>query len=89
MADADFEAQLRGLGLSTVEVSYYLPDYPSLLQTFTWQLYDEVPDYPYLRRFMDHWRCNIDAVVHSVRVAHAMQLGPREWRPVNGVITIQ
>jgi uncharacterized protein Usg len=85
----EFHQQLLGYGLSTVEINYYLPDYPSLLQVFVWQLYDEAPHFPVLKRFMDFWRREIEAVVHSVRLAHSMQLGPRVWRPVNGIITIQ
>ena len=85
----EFHLQLLGYGLSTVEIHYYLPDYPSLLQVFAWQLYDEAPHFPALKRFLDHWRREIEAVVHSVRMAHSMMLGPREWRPVNGIITIQ
>ena len=85
----EFQRQLEGYGLSTVEISYYMPDYPSLLQTFVWQFYDEAPQYPELRRFLDHWRREIEAVVHSVRMNHAMLLGPREWRAVDGFVTIQ
>ena len=32
--DADFRRQIQGYGLSTVEVSYYMPDHPALLQLF-------------------------------------------------------
>jgi uncharacterized protein Usg len=85
----DFHRQLLGYGLSTAEISYYLPDYPSLLQVFVWQHHDEAPHFPVLNRFLDHWRRDIEAVVHSVRLAHSMMLGPRVWRPVNGIITIQ
>ncbi len=84
----EFRLQLLGYGLSTVEINYYLPDYPSLLQVFVWQTYDEAPHFPALQRFLDHWRREIEAVVHSVRMAHSMLLGPREWRPVNGIITL-
>ncbi|MFC3592721.1 usg protein [Novosphingobium piscinae] len=81
--------QLQGYGLSTAEISYYMPDYPSLLQVFIWQFYDEAPHFPELRKFLDHWRREVEAVLHSVRLAHARLLGPREWRSVNGIITIQ
>ena len=85
----DFRRQLLGQGLSTVEISYYLPDYPSLLQVFIWQLYDEAPHFPALRRFLDHWRREVEAVLHSVRVAHDIKLGPREWQRRGQVYTLQ
>ena len=89
MTDHDeFRRQLLGYGLSTAEISYYLPDYPSLIQVFIWQHYDEAPHFPALNRFLDYWRRDIEAVLHSVRLAHSMMLGPREWRAHSGVITI-
>jgi uncharacterized protein Usg len=41
-----------------------------------------------LRDFLDHWRREIEAALHSVRVAHNHLIGPAEWRAVDGVITI-
>ena len=40
------ELQLKGYRLATAEITYRLPDHPSLLQTFVWQHYDIAPDYP-------------------------------------------
>lgn len=89
MEHSELRLQLLGYGLSTAEINYYMPDYPSLLQVFTWQFYDEAPHFPELRRFLDGWRRDIEAVLHSVRVAHDRLLGPRVWIPVDGIITIQ
>lgn len=69
MAERDFEAQLRGGRLTTAEVLYYMPDHPKLLQSFTWQTLDLAPEYPRLRTFLDYWRREIDAVIHSVSVS--------------------
>ena len=66
---AAFEAQLSGKLLTTAEVLYYMPDHPALLQIFLWQTLDEAPDYPRVQRFLDFWRREIDAVIHSVRVS--------------------
>ena len=87
-ADEAFRRQLAGYGLSTVEIAYYLPDHPMLLQQFIWQHYDVAPQFPALRDFLDHWRREIEAALHSVRVAHNHLIGPAEWRAVDGVITI-
>ncbi|MEM6907431.1 MAG: protein usg [Pseudomonadota bacterium] len=89
MADRDFERQLDGYGLLTAEVFYFLPDYPSLLQQYVWQDYDEAPDYPVLFKFLDHWRREIEAAIHSVRIAHERELGPREFRTVGTELTLQ
>ena len=67
MSDA-FEAQLRGKRLTTAEVIYYMPDHPSLLQRFMWQTLDLAPDYPRVHEFLEFWRREIDAVIHSVNV---------------------
>ena len=85
---SDLERQLQGYGLSTVEISYYMPDHPALLQLFVYQHYDVAPQFPVLRDFLDHWRREIEAALHSVRVAHNQLIGPAEWRAIDGVITI-
>ena len=88
MNDPDFARQLEGYGLSTIQIHYYLPDHPSLLQMFVLQQYDVAPRFPRLDRFLDYWRREIEAALHSVRVAHNHLIGPAEWRAVDGVITI-
>ena len=88
MASRDFLMQLEGYGLSTVEIHYYLPDHPRLIQQFVLQQYDVAPRFPVLRDFLDYWRRDIEAALHSVRVAHKHLIGPAEWRAVDGVISI-
>lgn len=78
--DPDFLTALSGARLTTAEVFYHLPDHPHLLQTFLWQTYDQAPEYPRLMKFLDFWRREIEAVIHSVRVAHAGLIKPAEWR---------
>jgi uncharacterized protein Usg len=86
--DRDFRLQVRGYGLMTAEISYYMPDHPDLLQLFIFQKYDLAPRFPELHHFLDHWRLNIEAAIHSVRIAHQHLIRPAEWRPVDGIITI-
>ncbi|MEQ8404688.1 MAG: Usg family protein [Oceanicaulis sp.] len=78
--DPDFLTALTGARLTTAQVYYHLPDHPGLLQTFLWQTYDQAPDFPRLMGFLDFWRREIEAVIHSVRVAHAELIKPAEWR---------
>ena len=56
MADLDFTKQIEGYGLSTVQVHYYMPDHPGLIQIFVMQQYDIAPRFPELDRFLDYWR---------------------------------
>lgn len=87
-ADRDFLRQLEGYGLSTVEIHYYLPDHPKLLQLFAFQQYDVAPRFPVLKTFLDYWSREIEGPLHSVRVAHNHLIGPSEWRAVDGIISI-
>ena len=89
MSDRAFSAQLDGYGLTTAEIHYYRPDAPSLLQLFVWQEYDLAPDFPVLFGFLDHWRCEIEASLHSVRIAHGRLIRPAEWRAIDGIIPLQ
>lgn len=66
--ESPLELQLKGYRLATAEITYRLPDHPSLLQTFIWQHYDLAPHYPELRRFLAFWREKIEGRLHSVRV---------------------
>ena len=88
MEGSDFARQLDGYGLSLVQIHYYLPDHPSLLQFYVMQQYDLAPRFPELERFLDHWRREVEAVLHSACVAHQDLVGPAEWRAVDGVITV-
>lgn len=88
MASQDFIRQCQGYGLTTIEVHYYLPDHPSLLQLFAFQQYDLAPRFPRLEAFLDHWRREIEAALHSIRIAHRHLIGPQEYRAVDGVIRI-
>ncbi|MEL6955616.1 MAG: hypothetical protein AAFO88_03150 [Pseudomonadota bacterium] len=82
--DRDFSSRLGGAGLLTTEILYHMPDHPGLLQTFVWQTLDTAPRFPRLARFLDHWRAEIDAMIHTIRIAHADWAGPSEWRAVDG-----
>jgi uncharacterized protein Usg len=71
---------LRDYRLTTAEILYHLPDFPALLQTYIWQQPDIGPDYPALRRFLDFWQRNLEGKLHSVRIASAKLMSPRELR---------
>jgi len=89
MSDPALARQLQGYGLTTAEIHYYRPDHPSLLQLFVWQEYDLAPDFPVLFDFLDHWRREVEAALHSVRIAHERLIRPAEWRAADDVLSIQ
>ncbi|WP_395646573.1 protein usg [Terricaulis sp.] len=76
MQTNELELRLRGWRMATAEVLYYMPDHPSLLQSFVWQTLDLAPKYPRIHRFLNYWRKEIDAVIHSVRLATGETLAP-------------
>jgi len=76
----DLERQLMGWRLTTAEIVYRLPDHPSLLQTFVWQKLDAAPKYPALQKFLDFWEREIEAKIHTVRVAQPTSGRPRTSR---------
>lgn len=88
MVDSDFQRQLQGYGLSTVQVHFWMPDHKSLLQQLVFQQYDLAPRFPRLSQFLEFWRNDIEAALHSVCVAHNHLIAPAEWQAVDGVITI-
>lgn len=76
METNEFALRLEGWRLATAEVLYYMPDHPSLLQSFMWQTLDLAPSYPRLHKFLNYWRAEIDAVIHSVRLATGETIAP-------------
>ncbi|ESR22477.1 usg protein [Lutibaculum baratangense] len=80
MVAVEFEAQLKGYGLTTAEIIYRFPDHPGLLQQFLWQHYDLAPDFPELFKFLEFWDKSIEGPIHSVQIAHHKLIGPSEWR---------
>lgn len=76
MGENELTLRLQGWRLATAEVLYYIPDHPALLQTFIWQTLDLAPQYPRIHKFLDFWRREIDAVIHSVRLASGETLAP-------------
>ncbi len=78
------ELMLRGYGLTTAEMFYRMPDYPSVLNTFVWQEYDLAPDHPRLFQFIEFWQDEIEGPLHSVRFVHRKRIAGGEWTNVTG-----
>lgn len=82
----EISLRLNGWRLATAEVLYYLPDHPSLLQSFVWQTLDLAPAYPRIHRFLEFWRREIEAVIHSVQLASGETLAPAAFHRVDRLL---
>jgi uncharacterized protein Usg len=72
--------QLRDYRLTTAEITYHRPDFPSILQKYIWQEFDLAPDFPVLAKFLRFWERSLDGKLHSVQVASAELITPAELR---------
>ena len=86
--DSALKRQLEGYRLATAEIVYHLPDHPGLLQSYVWQDYDLAPKFPQLKSFLDFWSERLEGPLHSVRLSHRRLISPREFRAVDGMITV-
>jgi uncharacterized protein Usg len=86
MQNEELALKLNGWRLATAEVLYYLPDHPSLLQSFVWQTLDLAPSYPRIHRFLNFWRREIDAVIHSVQLATGETLAPAKIQSTDVIL---
>lgn len=68
-----------------LQVVYYMPDYPSILNEFTWGFEDRIPELIRTHRFLNHWKANIDAVISEVPISIADDRR-RNWRSVDEII---
>lgn len=87
-SDAGFAKQLKGFSLTTAEILYHLPDYPSLLQTYVWQEYDVHPHFPKLHGFLNFWSENLEGKLFKIRVANKKLISPAEMRVIEGEFVI-
>lgn len=79
MVSSDLQKYVLGYGLTTAEILYHMPDYPTVLQTYLWQYHDLAPEFPHLKRFLEFWERELDGPLHSVRIAHQRLIKPNEW----------
>jgi uncharacterized protein Usg len=74
--------QLQGYRPTLVEITYYLPDFPNILQQFILQKLDISPKFPVIKKFLGFWEQNIEARIYSVRVASVGFIQPPRARMV-------
>ena len=80
---------LEDFRLTTAEVIYGLPDYPSVLQSFIWQDYDLPPNLPKLMRFLEFWSQSIEGKLHSVHVMCAAPMAGSTIKAADFLRTIR
>lgn len=66
----------------TVGIVYYMPDYRHLLQELYWTTDDRDPDLPRVKRYLDFWRREVDAVIRDVLVSKS-SIREDCWRRVD------
>lgn len=72
-----------------LQVIYYLPDYPTILQEFTWGYDDRIPELVRTHKFLNHWKKNIDAVISEALISISSNNGrPSNWRSVDELLTL-
>ena len=71
-----------------LQVIYYMPDYPTLLQEFTWGYDDRVPELMRTHKFLNHWRTNIDAVIAEILLSVNDGDRPRKWRSIDEILNL-
>jgi len=74
--------------LITVDVFYFYPDFPLVIQEFVWQTDDIVPELPRVEKFLRYWEKNIEGLIHHVILCGDGIDGPKEFRTVNEIFTV-
>ena len=60
--------------LVTLDVTYRMPDFGSVLQVFVWQEYDSPPDFPRCIKFIKRWKESIDGkIVMAIARARGLE----------------
>lgn len=85
---SSIDIELKGYRLTTAEILYHLPDYPTVLQSFVLQKYDLAPRFPVIQGFLDYWEREIEARIHSVRLANVDLVGAGDLHYADGRFTL-
>jgi len=72
----------------TVDVFYYLPDYPLIIQEFICQFDDTVPDLPRVKKFLRFWETDIDGLIRHIVLAGIDDTGPKKFSTVDEIFSV-
>lgn len=70
-----------------LQVIYYMPSHPMILQEFTWGYEDTVPELARTQRFLLHWKNNIRATVSEILLSVSND-SQRRWRSVDEILSL-
>lgn len=84
----DFKLQLENYRLTTAEILYRMPDHPRLLQSYLWQEFDHVPNFPVLKRFLNFWQRELDGKLYRVRIAAVDHITATHWSSIDAEIVV-
>ena len=59
---------IRRWTLATVQVIYHIPDHIHILNEFSWQTKDRLPEYPRIHEFLDYWDKHIDGPIKEAYI---------------------
>ena len=59
---------IRRWTLATVQVIYHIPDHIHILNEFSWQTKDRLPEYPRIHEFLDYSDKHIDAPIKEAYI---------------------
>ena len=70
-----------------LQIYYYRPDHPLIIQEFTWGYEDIIPELKRTHKFLNYWHKNIQAVIEEalISIADGRQ---RTWTPVKEYLEI-
>lgn len=84
----ELQKMLHDWRLTTAEIIYHMPDHPLVLQSYTWQELDLIPDFPQLKKFLNFWERELDGRLHSVQVASCELIRPAQFTNCTGLFNI-
>ena len=70
-----------------LQVIYYMPAHPLILQEFTWGYEDKIPDLVRTHSFLRHWHSNIQAVISEVLISIDNE-SRASWRSVDHFLSL-
>lgn len=62
--------RVKGFGPALLDITYRLPDNPSVLSYFWHGFEDHYPDFPRTKRLLRHWKDNIEGSLYCVTLDH-------------------
>jgi uncharacterized protein Usg len=68
-----------------LQIVYYMPKHPTLVQEFTWGYDDHTPELIRTHKFLNYWKNHVDAVIADIfiSISNGKQY---QWRNVDDIL---